>query len=82
MLVKYSPADTENRPILGKENRERLKKETLIICICFLSFNLLLKSIKVINLTMYVMIFQTISILPYTYKLLKRGYKNYERYEE
>lgn len=82
LLVKYSPADTENRPILGKENRKRLKKETLIICICFLGFNLLLKSIKVINLTMYVMIFQTISILPYTYKLLKMGYKNYERYEE
>ena len=80
-LYKYSPADTSNKPIIGKEVRKKLKLKTLKTAIIFLTLNLITLNIKLVNLTMYAMLFQVISILPITYKLLKRSYNNYERYE-
>lgn len=81
LLYIYSPADTENRPILEATKRKKLKIQTLITSIVFLAINLILQNIVLINLTMFAMLAQVISILPITYKTLKRGYNNYERYE-
>lgn len=81
LLYKYSPADTANKPILGLETRKKLKNQTLITAIIFLILNLIFLNTTLINSTMYAMLCQVISILPVTYKLLKRSYNNYERYE-
>lgn len=82
LLFIYSPADTENRPIIGKEKRKKLKVQTLVIAIIILAVNLFILNTTIINLTMFAMLFQTISILPCTYKLLKRSWANYEKYEQ
>ena len=81
ILIKFSPADTENRPIIGAENRRRLKRNTFIVALSILFFNLIVFNEKLINLTMYSMVTQIICVLPFTYKILNRGYKNYEKYE-
>lgn len=82
LLYKYSPADTENRPLLDKKIRKKLKIKTLITSLLLLIINFIFWNNKLLNLTMLAMLFQTISILPLTYKLLKRSYNNYEKYEE
>lgn len=81
ILFRYSPADTENRPILGKEQRRKLKIQTLIIALIILIINFIVSNNLILNLTMYAMIVQTIAILPITYKILKRSCNNYEKYE-
>ena len=82
LVFIYSPADTENRPIIGKEKRKKLKFQTLVMAIIILAVSLLILNTTIINLTMFAMLFQTISILPCTYKILKRSWANYEKYEQ
>ena len=81
LLYKYSPADTANRPILYSTTRKKLKLQTLFTSIILLIINIIFQNTKLINLTMFAMLAQVISILPITYKLLKRSYNNYETYE-
>lgn len=82
LILKYAPADTENRPIIGPQHRKKLKRNAFIIAVVILVINLILKNVTFINLTMLAMLYQVISILPITYKILKRSYRNYEEYEK
>ncbi|MCB2362301.1 accessory gene regulator B family protein [Clostridium estertheticum] len=81
LLYKYSPADTENRPILKKEHRKKLKIKATVTALVFISINLLLLNKVLFNLTMFALLLQSLSISPWTYKLLKSSYNNYEKYE-
>lgn len=74
----YAPADTEARPLVGKKFRKRLKIETLI------TFIIISASVIYINIYLLKIIFaiaaiaETVSILPITYKVCKRRYRNYD----
>ncbi|MBW9159446.1 accessory gene regulator B family protein [Clostridium tagluense] len=81
LLYKYSPADTENRPILEKEHRKKLKIKATVTALILIFINLLLLNKALFNLTMFALLLQSFSILPCTYKLLKSSYNNYEKYE-
>ena len=81
LIYRYSPADTENRPILGRKKREILKRRAVITALLILIINIILFNEKIINLTMYAMLMQTICILPHVYKIFNRRYNNYEMYE-
>lgn len=81
LLYKYAPADTENHPLLGATLRKKLRIKTLVYSIIVMILTLLLpfgefKIFPIIS-TLYVII----GVLPITYNILKRGYKNYEKYE-
>ncbi len=81
LLFKYAPADTENHPILGRKLRKKLRKEAvtvgiLLMCLAMIVSNQLIKSLIVLSVG-----YEVISILPITYKILNRGYKNYEKLE-
>lgn len=80
LLYKYAPADTENHPLLGEDFREKLRKKTVIKAMILMVLAIVVpNNIKI--LIILAVLEQTLSILPITYKLLKRGYKNYEKYE-
>lgn len=81
LLFMYSPADTDNRPILGEKNRKRLKSITTIVVAIFIIINLVLNNTELFNLTMICLISETVSILPCTYKLFNKSYNNYKKYE-
>lgn len=81
LLYKYSPADTENHPLLGYNLRKKLKKESLITGIVFMAIALLVPINVVKVLIVISAISAVITILPITYNLLKRSYRNYEKYE-
>lgn len=50
IICRYAPADTENRPIVGKEKRRKLKIQTLITAVSYLIINLLVRNIVFMNL--------------------------------
>ncbi len=81
LFYKYAPADTENHPLLGEENRNRLKKRTMIRSVSLMILTLIIpyENLKALILTSGV--YTIIGILPLTYKILKRRYNNYEQYE-
>lgn len=81
ILSRYAPADTENRPILGKRRRNKLKIETICIVVLILSIVFLSKSTTLSNCAMYAIIIQSISIIPFTYKIFGVNYNNYTLYE-
>ncbi|MBZ9618555.1 accessory gene regulator B family protein [Clostridium estertheticum] len=81
LLYKYSPADTESRPILEIEHRKKLKIKATGTALIFIVINLLLLNKALFNLTMFALLLQSLSISPWTYKLLKSSYNNYEKYE-
>lgn len=81
-LNKYAPADTDKQPLIGRNKREKLRKQSLIRCLILFLITLgIQNSLIKLMITLGVM-FQIIFILPVTYKLLKRSYNNYEKYEE
>lgn len=80
-FYNYAPADTENHPILGEELRLKLRKKTVLKSLFFMAITLLVK-VQVMKAMIILAIgFNVISILPVTYKILNRGYNNYEKYE-
>lgn len=81
LLFKYAPADTENHPLLGQALRKKLKRQSVFTGGFLMIIALILPSTVVKTLILLGTSFQVISILPITYKILHRGYNNYEKYE-
>lgn len=81
LILRYAPADTENHPLITPEHRKRLKKKSVLTSIIlFIIMFTVSDNIKllILNATLYTVI----GILPITYKILNRRYKNYEQYEQ
>lgn len=81
-FYKYAPSDTENHPILGENLRLKLKKTTVLKSLLFMVITLIIKIEVIKTMIILAVGFNIISILPITYKILNRGYKNYEKYEK
>lgn len=81
LLFKYAPADTEKHPLLGKKLRSKLKRQSVTtgIFLMILTLAIPIQSIKI--MIVISVSAQVVSLLPITYKILNRGYKNYEKYE-
>jgi accessory gene regulator B len=80
-VYKYAPADTENHPLIGKMLRKRLRKRCVITGIILMLMALVVPSQPVKTMIIIAVSSEVVSILPITYKILNRGYKNYEKYE-
>lgn len=81
LLYKYAPADTEVHPLLNLKLRKKLKKEAMLTGTFLMLVALLIPSQAVKTMIALSAISQVISTLPITYKILNRGYKNYEKFE-
>ena len=81
LLYKYAPGDTESHPLLGEKLRKRLKRESMITGTVLMLIALIIPSEVVKTMITVAVSCEIISILPITYKILNRGYKNYEKYE-
>jgi len=81
LFYLYAPADTEKSPILNAETRNHLKwrsvwSSALITVVALIVPYPMVRTLMVLGLVL-----QIIMILPITYKLLGRRYRNYEEYE-
>lgn len=73
----YSPADTEEKPYLDKDNRKKLKISALILSSIYLVIWITSALGDYSNYFITTLIVQLVLISPVTYKILGRRYKNY-----
>jgi len=78
---RYAPADTQARPLLGVKRRERFKRLSVLCVTALMAISLIIPSAEVKTLFVMGSVCQTLSILPITYKILRRSVRNYEKYE-
>jgi len=81
-LYKYAPADTKARPLVGKALRAGLRKNAVACGVVLMITILFIPSNEIKLLLTLGAVFQCVSILPITYKILKRSERNYETYEQ
>ncbi|GFP74619.1 accessory gene regulator B family protein [Clostridium fungisolvens] len=81
-LYIYAPADTEYHPLIGQALRRNLKKKAVITGAILMMLALMSTNYVITNLITLASIFEVLSILPISYKVLNRRYNNYEQYEE
>ncbi|MBK1809913.1 accessory gene regulator B family protein [Clostridium sp. YIM B02505] len=81
-LYMYAPADTEYHPLIGQALRQSLKKRSVITGVILMIIALVSPNYVITNLITLASIFEVLSILPLTYKVLNRRYNNYEQYEK
>lgn len=80
-LYLYAPADTRARPLIGQKTRTIHKRKAVFCGILLMGVAVLMPTESVKLLIALGAAYQVISILPLTYKILKRSEKNYEKYE-
>lgn len=81
LLYRYAPADTDKFPLIGADRRRKLRNSSVVTSLILTLIAILMPSSTVTNLLMLGVALQIITILPITYKLLKRSVRNYEKYE-
>ena len=81
VLYRYAPADTKARPIIGATKRKKLKKKAIACGLFLMAVALLLPDNGMKLLLTLGAVYQSVFILPITYKILKRSGKNYENFE-
>lgn len=83
MIKWYAPADTENVPILRKKDRRNKQILSYITMTLTLIIAFFIKDIVVSNIIIYGVLFQTLTITRFVYKLTnnKYGHEVYEQRE-
>ncbi|MBD3920879.1 accessory gene regulator B family protein [Paenibacillus sp. PR3] len=81
LLYRYAPADTDKFPLIGADRRRKLRRSSAATSMILTLIAILIPSSTVTTLLMLGVALQIITILPITYKLLKRSVRNYEKYE-
>lgn len=79
LVILYAPADTEERPLMSKNLRDRLKAKSILIVLGFGITILLLPGSVYTNLITYSILQESILITPMIYIIFGKKYKNYER---
>ncbi len=80
----YAPADTENVPIISKNERKKKRIESYITLTLSIVIALFIKNEVISNIIIYGMLFQSISITRFAYNLTnnKYGYEVYNTSQE
>ena len=81
-MYLYAPADTKARPIIGSKRRSRLKWKAVVSALLLMVITIAIPNESVKLLLTLGAVYQVISILPLTYKILKRSEKNHEQFEK
>ena len=79
MIKLYAPADTENVPILRKEDRKRKQILSYIIATISLIIAIIIPNQIISNIIIFGTLFQTITITKFAYKITNNKY-GYEVY--
>ena len=79
-ILKYSPADTEKRPIINLKKRLIHKILCSITTFIFIILIFFLQNNYLCNIIFFSIILETIMILPISYKIFGLKYDNYKSY--
>ena len=79
-VYRYSPADTEKRPIISPKIRKKHKVLATIVATIYIITSFFVDSQIVANSLLFSLILINILISPFTYKLFNLPYNNYLKY--
>lgn len=82
LLLIYSPADTEKRPLIHKKKRIIYKILTTTISTIYTILNIIIKDNILSNIITFSILLEAIIVLPISYKLFGLKYNNYLNYKE
>lgn len=82
LLYLYAPADTEARPLAGKNLRRKLKIKSLFSACILMILSLSITDSDLKFFITYGVLCESIVITPIIYKLFGRRFKNYEYYKK
>jgi len=68
-ILRYAPADTEERPIVSRRLRKKLKILSCITILALYAIALYSIGTKASSITTYAVLFESVLILPVTYRL-------------
>ncbi len=80
-MLAFAPADTERRPLVGKERRAKFRRDAVIITVVLMLASCLIPFAAARVFLTYGALMETVTILPVIYKIMGRTYNNYEKYE-
>lgn len=80
LIYKWSPSDTEKRPIVSKKRREIYKTLSTIIAITFSFISILISNQFISNCMIISVLIESFMISPYVYRLFNLPYDNYKNY--
>ena len=82
LIFKYSPADTEKRPIVSPKRRKIYKLLSTVIAIVMVICSVIINNNFISNCLILSLVIQSVIISPITYKLAGQQYDNYKYYHE
>ncbi len=82
LIMLYAPADTEERPLVSAKHRYKLKFQAITATTVLFFIMLVTKDETVKNLITCGVLIESIFTTPVIYFILRKGYKNYEKFNE
>lgn len=80
VFIRYSPSDTEKRPLINILIRKKLKIISVLIIFIYYIFIFLIKNIYLQNMLLLITLIQSFVIMPITYKIFSQNYNNHLNY--
>lgn len=81
LIIIYAPADTNERPLVSRNLRKKLKIKSIIIVLSLGVIALLISNSIYSNLITFSILEESILITPLAYIIFRKPYKNYENVE-
>lgn len=81
-IAKYAPADTKAHPLIGEALRRKLKSKAINVTSIIYCIALILNNNEITTIVVLTAFIQSLIINPIMYKLFKKEYGNYEKYEK
>lgn len=78
----YAPADTEKNPLISVSERKRKRMSAFFVTLAIIAFSFIVQTAMIQTLVIIGLLVETLMISPLFYKLMKRSYRNYEKYVE
>ena len=82
LIIKYAPADTEKRPLINKKKRNIYKIITAFTTIIYILIIYFHKNVYISKAMFFSILFESLLVLPISYRLLGLQYNNYKRYKK
>lgn len=81
LVLKYSPADTEKKPIVSSKRRRIYKILSTIVSVIMVACSLIINKTFIANSCILALLIQCVMISPIAYKLTNQKYDNYKNYQ-
>jgi accessory gene regulator B len=79
-LTLYAPADTQKRPLINNKKRSTFKLLSLSLGLIYTSISFFSSNVLLVNVLLMALLFESLLILPISYKFFNMPYNNYKTY--